>query len=113
MAGTFKIKRVYAPAADEDGFRVLVDRLWPRGVKRETPKIDLWAKDVAPSDTLRREFHRHPEHWHRFRAAYVSKGADARPRRIRRSRSPEPPQERNCHAALCRARRGAQQCRRA
>jgi uncharacterized protein YeaO (DUF488 family) len=70
MAGTFKIKRVYAPAADEDGFRVLVDRLWPRGVKRETPKIDLWAKDVAPSDTLRREFHGHPEDWHRFRAAY-------------------------------------------
>jgi uncharacterized protein YeaO (DUF488 family) len=49
---------------------VLVDRLWPRGVKRETAKIDLWAKDIAPSDALRREFHGHPEYWERFVAAY-------------------------------------------
>jgi uncharacterized protein YeaO (DUF488 family) len=49
---------------------VLVDRLWPRGVKRETAKIDLWAKDIAPSDALRREFHGHPEDWERFVAAY-------------------------------------------
>jgi uncharacterized protein YeaO (DUF488 family) len=70
MAGSFKVKRVYAPASDEDGFRVLVDRLWPRGVKREMAKIDLWAKDIAPSDALRREFHGHPEHWDKFVAAY-------------------------------------------
>jgi uncharacterized protein YeaO (DUF488 family) len=49
---------------------VLVDRLWPRGVKRETAKIDLWAKDIAPSDALRREFHGRPEHWDTFVAAY-------------------------------------------
>jgi uncharacterized protein YeaO (DUF488 family) len=70
MARSFKIKRVYAPAADEDGFRVLADRLWPRGVKRETAKIDLWAKDIAPSDALRREFHGSPERWDKFVAAY-------------------------------------------
>jgi uncharacterized protein YeaO (DUF488 family) len=70
MAGSFKIKRIYAPPSDEDGFRVLVDRLWPRGVKRESAKIDLWAKDIAPSEGLRREFHRHPEHWDRFVTAY-------------------------------------------
>jgi uncharacterized protein YeaO (DUF488 family) len=52
------------------GFRVLVDRLWPRGVKRETANIDLWAKEIAPSDSLRREFHRHPERWDKFVAAY-------------------------------------------
>jgi uncharacterized protein YeaO (DUF488 family) len=70
MAGSFKIKRIYAPPSHEDGLRVLVDRLWPRGVKRESAKIDLWAKDIAPSDALRREFHGHPEHWDKFVAAY-------------------------------------------
>jgi uncharacterized protein YeaO (DUF488 family) len=70
MAGSFKIKCIYAPAADDDGFRALVDRLWPRGMKRESAKIDLWAKDIAPSDTLRREFHAHPERWDKFVAAY-------------------------------------------
>jgi uncharacterized protein YeaO (DUF488 family) len=70
MATSFKVKRIYAPASHEDGFRVLVDRLWPRGVKRETAKVDLWAKGVAPSDALRRQFHGHPEHWDRFVRAY-------------------------------------------
>jgi uncharacterized protein YeaO (DUF488 family) len=70
VAASFKIKRVYTPASDEDGLRVLVDRLWPRGVKRETAQIDLWAKDVAPSDALRRQFHGHPERWDKFVAAY-------------------------------------------
>jgi uncharacterized protein YeaO (DUF488 family) len=70
MAGSFKIKRIYAPASDEDGFRVLVDRLWPRGVKRENAKIELWAKDIAPSDALRRAFHGSPERWDDFLAAY-------------------------------------------
>jgi uncharacterized protein YeaO (DUF488 family) len=70
MAGSFEVKRIYAPAADEDGFRVLVDRLWPRGVKRASANIDLWAKDVAPSDALRREFHGAPERWKDFVEAY-------------------------------------------
>jgi uncharacterized protein YeaO (DUF488 family) len=70
MTRAFNIKRVYEPASDEDGFRVLVDRLWPRGVRKENARIDLWAKDISPSDALRREFHGHPEHWQKFVAAY-------------------------------------------
>jgi uncharacterized protein YeaO (DUF488 family) len=76
MAGSFKVKRIYAAAADADGFRVLVDRLWPRGIKKDNAKIDFWGKDIAPSDTLRREFHGHPEHWDRFVAAYRKELAD-------------------------------------
>jgi uncharacterized protein YeaO (DUF488 family) len=71
MTRAFRIKRVYEPAADADGFRVLVDRLWPRGVKKENAKIDLWAKDISPSGALRREFHGHPEHWQKFVVAYA------------------------------------------
>jgi uncharacterized protein YeaO (DUF488 family) len=70
MTGSFNTKRMYAPPSHEDGFRVLVDRLWPRGMKRETAKIDLWAKEIAPSLALRREFHGHPERWDKFVAAY-------------------------------------------
>jgi len=51
MTRAFRIKRVYEPAADADGFRVLVDRLWPRGVKKENAKIDLWAKDHYHAST--------------------------------------------------------------
>jgi uncharacterized protein YeaO (DUF488 family) len=51
---TVTIKRVYEPADESDGYRVLVDRLWPRGMTKEKAVIDLWAKDVAPSDDLRR-----------------------------------------------------------
>jgi uncharacterized protein YeaO (DUF488 family) len=65
-----RIKRVYEPAAASDGLRVLVDRLWPRGVSREKGRIDLWLKDVAPSDALRRTFHGHPDKWDEFVAAY-------------------------------------------
>src|SRR5947209_19875361 len=71
MARDFKIKGVYEPAADEDSFRVLVDRLWQGGIRKDNAKIDLWAKDIAPSDALRREFHGHPEHWEKFVAAYA------------------------------------------
>jgi uncharacterized protein YeaO (DUF488 family) len=67
----FRIKRVYDPAADEDGFRVLVDRLWPRGVSKEKADIDLWMKAVAPSAALRRQFHGNPEDWEAFLAAYA------------------------------------------
>jgi uncharacterized protein YeaO (DUF488 family) len=66
----FRIKRVYEPAATDDGLRVLVDRLWPRGVAKEKARIDLWLKDVAPSHTLRRRFHDKPEKWNEFVAAY-------------------------------------------
>ncbi|HKW36094.1 MAG TPA: DUF488 family protein [Candidatus Acidoferrum sp.] len=65
-----RIKRVYEPAAKEDGYRVLVDRLWPRGVKKEAAKIDLWMKDIAPSDALRKSFHHHALKWPIFEKKY-------------------------------------------
>ena len=65
-----RIKRVYEPAAKEDGHRVLVDRLWPRGMKKEAAKIDLWMKDVAPSDQLRKSFHDDSMKWPIFERKY-------------------------------------------
>jgi uncharacterized protein YeaO (DUF488 family) len=67
----FRIKRIYAPPEDGDGFRVLVDRLWPRGIAKDKARIDLWLKDVAPSDDLRRRFHGAPSKWREFVAAYA------------------------------------------
>jgi uncharacterized protein YeaO (DUF488 family) len=63
-------KRVYEKPAKEDGFRVLVDRLWPRGVKKEAAKVDLWMKDVAPSDELRKSFHHEAMKWADFEKKY-------------------------------------------
>ena len=65
-----RIKRVYEPAAKEDGYRVLVDRLWPRGMKKEAAKIDLWIKDIAPSDQLRKSFHHEAMKWPTFQKKY-------------------------------------------
>jgi uncharacterized protein YeaO (DUF488 family) len=67
-----RIKRVYEPAAEDDGLRVLVDRLWPRGVSKEKVLIDLWLKDIAPSDALRRRVHGDPTKWDAFVADYGS-----------------------------------------
>ncbi len=64
------VKRVYDPPAPGDGARILVDRLWPRGVSKD--RIDLWLKDLAPSDALRHEFHGHPDRWDEFCAAYAT-----------------------------------------
>ena len=58
------IKRVYLPAEDSDGYRVLVDRLWPRGIKKEDARIDLWAKALAPSAELRKWFNHIPERFY-------------------------------------------------
>ena len=66
-----QIKRVYLPASKDDGCRVLVDRLWPRGLTKEKARVDLWLKDIAPSDALRHHFHEKPEKWHEFVAAYA------------------------------------------
>ena len=64
------IKRAYESPAPDDGFRVLVDRIWPRGVKREEAKIDLWLKDVAPSTALRKWFGHVPAKWPGFQDRY-------------------------------------------
>jgi uncharacterized protein YeaO (DUF488 family) len=66
------IKRVYDSANESDGERVLVDRLWPRGVSKEKARIDLWAKDIAPSDELRRWFSHDPSRWDEFRERYIA-----------------------------------------
>ena len=65
-----RLKRVYESPKKEDGYRVLVDRLWPRGMKKEAAKIDLWMKDVAPSDTLRKSFHHDAMKWPIFEKKY-------------------------------------------
>lgn len=65
------VKRVYAPAGAGDGTRILVDRLWPRGITRDKAGIDLWLKEVAPSHALRQRFHGKPDDWDAFRAAYA------------------------------------------
>ena len=67
-----RIKRVYKPPDDDDGLRVLVDRLWPRGLSRERAQIDLWMKEIAPSNTLRRRFHGDPAGWEEFKTAYYA-----------------------------------------
>jgi uncharacterized protein YeaO (DUF488 family) len=66
------IKRIYEPPAASDGTRILVDRLWPRGVAREEARIDAWIKDVAPSDALRRWYSHDPAKWPEFRARYIA-----------------------------------------
>lgn len=66
------IKRVYEPVDSGDGFRVLVDRLWPRGMKKEAVHIDLWAKDVAPSTELRKWFNHEESIFTEFRQKYLA-----------------------------------------
>lgn len=78
---TVAIKRVYEPAARSDGARVLVDRLWPRGLTKAKAAVDQWLRDLAPSDELRRWYHTHPDeaasvkgqgvHWQSFRKKYL------------------------------------------
>lgn len=68
--GRVQVKRVYEPAARSDGFRVLVDRLWPRGISKERAALDLWMKEIAPSTELRRWFGHDPKRWRQFKARY-------------------------------------------
>ena len=65
-----QLKRVYEPAVRDDGYRILVDRLWPRGLSKENAAIDEWLKEVAPSAELRRWFGHDPEKWREFRRRY-------------------------------------------
>lgn len=65
-----QVKRVYEPPSTEDGARFLVERLWPRGVKKEHVRIDDWFKKVAPSSELRQWFHHDPAKWNEFRHRY-------------------------------------------
>jgi len=65
------VKRVYDKPAKEDGMRILVDRLWPRGLTKQKAAIDLWMKDIAPSTELRKWFGHDPDKWSEFRKKYL------------------------------------------
>ncbi len=65
-----RLKRAYEAPGEEDGFRILVDRLWPRGVSRDAARIDLWLKEISPSDGLRKAFAHDLAKWEEFKALY-------------------------------------------
>jgi uncharacterized protein YeaO (DUF488 family) len=71
-ADRVKLKRAYEPATASDGTRILIDRLWPRGVKKADAAIDQWVKDIAPSTALRKWFGHAPERWAEFRRRYAA-----------------------------------------
>jgi uncharacterized protein YeaO (DUF488 family) len=73
-----KLKRAYEPGSRSDGTRILVERLWPRGLSRKTLRIDAWLKDVGPSTGLRQWFSHDPDKWPRFRSRYFRE-LDSRP----------------------------------
>jgi uncharacterized protein YeaO (DUF488 family) len=66
-----KIKRIYEPPSAGDGFRILVDRLWPRGLSKEKAKVDLWLREVSPSNELRKWYGHDPEKWAEFKRKYL------------------------------------------
>lgn len=69
--GIIAVKRIYDPPSDKDGLRVLVDRLWPRGLTKQKAALDLWAKELAPSSALRQEFNHQPERFADFTFHYL------------------------------------------
>jgi uncharacterized protein YeaO (DUF488 family) len=75
-----RLKRVYDPAEPTDGHRVLIDRLWPRGVSRDRAKLDDWEKDLAPTQELRQWFAHEPERFDEFRRRYIDELRGQRPR---------------------------------
>ena len=106
---SLRLKRVYEQPEAGDGMRILVDRLWPRGLAKAKARIDLWLKDIAPSDALRKRFHAKPDDWGAFCAAYAAElEGDAGAGALKDLR--ELSAQRAGHPALCGARRAAQQC---
>jgi uncharacterized protein YeaO (DUF488 family) len=75
-----RIKRAYDPATAADGYRVLIDRLWPRGVSRDRAKLDDWEKELSPSTELRQWFAHEPERFDEFRRRYIEELRKQRPR---------------------------------
>jgi uncharacterized protein YeaO (DUF488 family) len=72
LVGDFFLKRVYEPYDESDGFRILVDRLWPRGISKEAARLTAWQKEVAPSPELRKWFCHKPELFDEFRTKYIA-----------------------------------------
>ncbi|HEX7765452.1 MAG TPA: DUF488 domain-containing protein [Nitrospira sp.] len=80
MASTLvSIKRIYEPAVQGDGYRILVDRLWPRGISKVAARIDLWMRDIAPSTALRRWFNHDPAKWEEFCERYRTELREQQP----------------------------------
>ena len=81
-----RLKRVYEPAAPEDGYRVLIDRLWPRGVSRARAQLDEWERELSPTSELRQWFRHEPSRFEEFRRRYIEELRSERPRiaRLRR-----------------------------
>jgi uncharacterized protein YeaO (DUF488 family) len=75
-----RLKRAYEPAASSDGHRVLIDRLWPRGVSREQAKLDEWERELSPSAELRQWFGHEPRRFEEFRRRYIEELRQRRPR---------------------------------
>ena len=94
LSSRIKVKRAYDAPDDGDGYRVLVDRIWPRGVKRETARLDAWLKEIAPSTELRKWFGHDPAKWDEFQARY-------------RAELEAPDQHKTLEELLAHARRGA------
>ena len=69
---TIRLKRAYEEPSRRDGFRILVERLWPRGIRKDAAAINLWAKEVAPSATLRKWFDHEPDRWNEFKRRYCA-----------------------------------------
>ena len=80
---TIRIKRVYEDAAEADGRRILVDRLWPRGLPKEKAKVDIWVKEISPSTELRRWYGHDPSKWMEFKSRYAAE-LDANPGHVER-----------------------------
>lgn len=74
-------RRIYQPAAADEGRRILIDRLWPRGMSKERAAVDYWAKDVAPSHELRRWYRHDPTKWEEFKRRYFAE-LDANPQAV-------------------------------
>jgi uncharacterized protein YeaO (DUF488 family) len=72
QSGRLRIKRVYDAPSEDDGARVLVDRIWPRGLAKPRAAVDLWLREIAPSDALRKWFGHDPARWDEFRARYTA-----------------------------------------
>jgi uncharacterized protein YeaO (DUF488 family) len=75
-----RLKRAYEPASAEDGYRVLIDRLWPRGISKKQAKLDEWAKELAPSSQLREWFGHEPSRFPEFRRRYIDELREDAPR---------------------------------
>ena len=85
LAGDVKLKRAYEPPSRGDGTRVLIDRLWPRGVKKTDARIDKWMKEIAPSTALRKWFGHDPGRWSEFRHRYTAE-VQEHPEQLKRLR---------------------------